>query len=346
MLSLKTKRFGALRKTAAVLGLLLCLVLCAVPVFGADEPTQSADRHYNHFTVDIVASYGMLDSWVNANPGRAVSFERDTNTINITYTSDDVGTTILSSPVPVDDFMPFFLSGDNYVYYAGGGGTYNDGGGFSLVFSSMETGANTRQPRAYELSYLSSAQNTAGGATVQFSIRIPSDATGGLYSIPYIGIYRVNDLNRSHFYMPASSAVDFGTGSTDVAQGIFVPFDLNNLIDYERNQGYTSGYYRGQQDGYTEGQGNGYDAGYQDGETRGFERGTVYGYDLGYADGFVDGTEEGGSAFIDLIGAVISIPVEGLMNLLSFEILGIDMLAFFGSILTVLLLYWLVKLLV
>lgn len=334
-----------MRKTAAVFGLLLCLVLCAVPVFGADEPTQSADRHYNHFSVDVVASYGMLDSWANANPSRSVSFERDTNTINITYAPNDVGTTILSSPVPVDDFMPFFLAGDNFVYYAGGGGNYENGGGFTLIFSSMETGAYTAQPRAYELSYLPSAQNTAGGATVQFSIKIPSDAVGGFLSIPYIGIYRVNDLNRSHFQF-FEYGPDFGTGSTDVAQGVFVPFDLTTLIDYERNQGYTSGYHRGQQDGYIDGQGDGYDAGYQDGNTAGFERGTVYGYDLGYADGFVDGTEEGGAAFIDLIGAVVTIPIEGFMTLLSFEILGIDMLTFFGSVLTMVVLYWVVKFLV
>lgn len=336
-----------MRKTAVVFGLLLCLVLCAVPVFGADEPTQSADRHYNHFSTDIVRSYGMLDAWVAEKPGqRSVSFDKEINRISINYAPGDEGTFVTSSSVPIDDFMPFFLAGDKFVYYAGGGGTFEDNGGFTLLFSSLETGMDAQQPRAYEMNYVPTAQNTAGNATVRFRIKIPADATGGEYSVPYIGIYRVNDFNRSHFQFYQFGDSNFGTGNTDVAQGIFTPFDLNGLIDYERNQGYAGGYTQGQQAGYRDGKADGLDEGRTEGRAEGYQRGFDEGKSEGYAKGYADGTNEGGSAFYSLAGAVINVPIQGIRGLMNFDILGVNMLAFFGSILTLLALFWLIRLVV
>jgi len=334
-----------MKRFLIVLCVLTVLILAvALPVFAADDPTQPADRHYNHFSVDIVDTYSMLDTWVNAKPGRAVSFQRDTNTITITYAPGDEGTTITSSSVPIDEFMPFFLAGDKYVYYAGGGGNFEDGGGFTLFFNSMESGGNTPQPRAYELSYINSAQNTAGNATVYFTIKIPSDAVGGVYSIPYIGIYRVNDLNRSHFQFFEYGTSGFGTGSTDVAQGIFVPFNLNSLIDYERDRGYASGYYFGQQKGYADGKEDGIEIGDQQGYTRGKAEGAaegeIVGYDKGYAQGVADG---GDYTFLNLMNSVVSVPVQALRSLLNFEIFGYNMLNFFGSVVTLMIGLWVLK---
>lgn len=333
-----------MRKTAVVLGLLLCLVLCALPVFGAS--TTEADRHYNHFSVDVVATYGMLDTWKNAKAGRNVTYDRETNTINIHYTAEDVGSIITSNDVPIDDFMPFFLAGDKYVYYAGGGGTYEDGDGFSLVLYSAESQGYSYPPRAYELTYPDSAQTIGAIATASFTIKIPGDATGGVLSIPYIGIYRVNDTNRANFQFFDYPSPNFGTGSTSVAQGIFVPFNLNSLIDYERNQGYNLGYATGFQSGYRDGNADGLTEGRAEGYENGYSVGYEAGEDVGYANGYEAGTTEGGSAFYSLAGAVINVPIQGIRGLMNFEILGVNMLAFFGSILTLLALFWLIKLVV
>ena len=104
----------------------------------------------------------------------------------------------------------------------------------------------------------------------------------------------------------------------------FYNWFISNLYRYTDeiqdilNQAYEDGYKNGENDGYKDG--------YNDGEN--------IGYSKGYTQGIADSGEY---SFLSLLTSVIDAPVNVLMDMLDFEILGTNLAAVIISILSVML---------
>lgn len=115
---------------------------------------------------------------------------------------------------------------------------------------------------------------------------------------------------------------------------------------------YGVGYDAGFRDGYDQGYGadafqdgyvDGYDTGYDDGRSYAdtlLEQATNNGYNNGYYEGRAS-TES--YSFLSLIGAVFDAPISALTGLLNFNILGVNMLSFFLSIMSLALALFILK---
>lgn len=92
----------------------------------------------------------------------------------------------------------------------------------------------------------------------------------------------------------------------------------------------------------------GYDKGLIDGEAIGNQEGYNNGYSTGYDVGFGNGRNEGiqnanNYSFLGLFGAIVDAPLTGLRSLFNFEFLGINLLSFITSLLTIALITFVIK---
>lgn len=79
-----------------------------------------------------------------------------------------------------------------------------------------------------------------------------------------------------------------------------------------------------------------YEQGFQFGWEQGWQNGNAIGYTDGYNKGYSDGD---GDPFLELMNAIVFVPINLLWNLLNFNILGINMFMLFTAVLTGLLLF-------
>lgn len=115
--------------------------------------------------------------------------------------------------------------------------------------------------------------------------------------------------------------------------------------------------------GFQDGRDVGFDEGYDEGFDEGFDEGRNEGFDEGYADGKYDanntvtttsasynagynyGVESASTfTFNSLMSAVFDVPVRTLLSMLNFEILGVDMSAFFLSLITICVVLFVIRL--
>lgn len=89
------------------------------------------------------------------------------------------------------------------------------------------------------------------------------------------------------------------------------------LPPYVRYIGFTGLYDKGWKYGLDVGKGYGRELGWNEGYDEGYEEGKQ--------DGFNEGLENGGARFVDLIGAVIDVPIKSFIGLTDVEILGFTM---------------------
>lgn len=106
-----------------------------------------------------------------------------------------------------------------------------------------------------------------------------------------------------------------------------------DLVEFSDNQYYLQGVTDGYADGYVDGESSGYTDGYNVGDRAGFVR--------GYNEGL--NTADNGYTFYNLIGAVFDAPLNTFTSLFNFEILGVNILNFLSSILTLCIVIWLIK---
>ena len=71
-----------------------------------------------------------------------------------------------------------------------------------------------------------------------------------------------------------------------------------------------------------------------------YSKGLSEGYDIGFADGNV--VSQRGN-FASLVYSVVEAPFNTFRSLFNFEILGVNLLGFIGSVLTLVVLLWIVK---
>ncbi len=148
-------------------------------------------------------------------------------------------------------------------------------------------------------------------------IRFPIDfySRRGDVDVPicHVDIYFETPGQYQYVYSPFLGSVDTVNNTSQYASfdcGV-LPFSPYLLYEKNAQNSYQSGYATGQNVGYSQG------------------------YAIGYQDGMYDALEEGGTlTFRSLISAVIDVPLNAFRSLFSFEILGVDMLTFFSSLLT------------
>lgn len=91
-----------------------------------------------------------------------------------------------------------------------------------------------------------------------------------------------------------------------------------------------------------------YNQGYQDGllaeQNNIYQQGREDGFSGGYNQGYVEGIEAASNNnFFTLIGAAVDVPITALTSLLNFTFLGVNLLAFVTSILTLALIIFVIK---
>lgn len=111
-------------------------------------------------------------------------------------------------------------------------------------------------------------------------------------------------------------------------------FERTSFFSNEDADSYNAGYNAGYSAGLDDNQQVIYDTGYSDGNT--------FGYGAGYSAGLNDANQY---SFYNLFGAVLDAPVQTLIGLLNFNLLGVNLLSLFGGLLALALLLFVIKLL-
>lgn len=107
------------------------------------------------------------------------------------------------------------------------------------------------------------------------------------------------------------------------------------------NQGYNEGYRNGYEIAMDGAYQDGYNAGYSNGNTDGYRNGYANGESAGYNQGVLDSNDY---SFLSLTSAVFDAPVTILTEMLNFEILGFNMRTLVLSLLSLALVFGLIKL--
>lgn len=95
---------------------------------------------------------------------------------------------------------------------------------------------------------------------------------------------------------------------------------------------------------YQEGYDEGYNIGLALGSTDGYNNGYSIGYDVGFGNGRNEGIQNANNySFLGLFGAIVDAPLTGLRSLFNFEFLGINLLSFITSLLTIALITFVIK---
>lgn len=107
---------------------------------------------------------------------------------------------------------------------------------------------------------------------------------------------------------------------------------------YNENEVYANGYDNGYSVGSTEGNRIGYNEGYEAGQTYAFDNG----YQQGYNEGYINGTGED-NTLVGMVTAIIETPFNMFADIFNVNFLGVNLASFFFSIISVLIIYWLIR---
>lgn len=165
------------------------------------------------------------------------------------------------------------------------------------------------------------------------------NSTDYVYDFPFsseftnYNYFRYTDSNNCHLtiFIPLNNydPTDFYYSPNFFEYRIYY---LNQSAQFESNDFYKQGL----QDGYN----NGYDVGETDGYNNGYSQGKTEGYNNGYTQGLESSERLG---FPALITSVIDVPVKVFTSLFNFEILGVNILTFVTSLLTIALILAIVR---
>lgn len=155
--------------------------------------------------------------------------------------------------------------------------------------------------------------------------------------------WNLDSLNNTYYL--DSSSVNVNAYSTSLVVSISSWFGgsidgtMFSLIDD------ANGYYNGIREGYEEGYNNGLDKGYQEGFDADKAQAVADAERAGYNRGLEDGAERSNIyTFERLLSAVIDVPVRAFKSMFNFEILGVNLMNFAFSIMTLCFVLAIVKL--
>lgn len=91
----------------------------------------------------------------------------------------------------------------------------------------------------------------------------------------------------------------------------------------------------------------GYRVGYTHGKNDGYGLGNTTGYDKGYSDGYKKASQivskPGNNTLVGMVGTLIETPVNMFIDIFNFEFLGVNLVTFFFSLLSLIIVVWLIK---
>lgn len=159
-------------------------------------------------------------------------------------------------------------------------------------------------------------------------INLYSEAAQGLNC--YLSVIEYRDINNQmlRFHI-AFRASDIPYTDWNMP---YRSYFLNNPSSFTDNEIYNAGLSYGRAEGLADNQQNIYDSGLK------------LGKELGSALGYQHGVEDAGEyTFLGLLGAVVDAPVQTFIGLLNFEILGFNFLSFLTAILTIGLIFFIIR---
>lgn len=216
----------------------------------------------------------------------------------------------------------------------------------------ISTANNTKNLRYYALSLIG-GEGSSYYVGDYFSGTRTSNMTGTYWQMGTLSKGVSNRYNMSQMY--AVIQCDYTED---------IQFDFYGLHNYDEGVAYNDGFNTGYDTGYDDGFDTGYDTGNTDGYNTGYDDGFVTGYDAGNSEGYVtgynDGVEDGytdgysngyhnglGMAsqgdFNTLFAAIADTPIRFLRGLFSFDLFGISVLSIVLSLITGLVVLYLVK---
>ena len=147
---------------------------------------------------------------------------------------------------------------------------------------------------------------------------------------------RYYDENENHIGISVFCLFD-SSGKFQDYTGYFLPGLQLRTYYFSSALSDNTAYNSGVSDGYN----IGFSAGSSSGYTDGFSAGKVEGYNNGYTAGVENSNNY---SFLSLIGAVVDAPISAFTSLLNFNLLGVNLLAFFTGLLTLAIIIFIIKL--
>ena len=122
----------------------------------------------------------------------------------------------------------------------------------------------------------------------------------------------------------------------------------NNGYNQGASDGYSTGYYDGSRQGqeyaYNQGYNEGYQLGTEEGTSTGYQQGYGVGKQVGYDDAIEEIAEHGGIyTFGNLFGAIADTPILYIRQLLGFDVFGVGAVNILMSMITAVIIIWILR---
>lgn len=140
-----------------------------------------------------------------------------------------------------------------------------------------------------------------------------------------------------------SLSVKFWSSYSDVRVNDIEKSKSVVITNSANDPSYIAGVTAGKNQGIAQGRDEGYAQGLKDGEKNGYNTGYNDGKIVGYNEGYKAGIDVGELTFTGLITAVVDAPVSVFASMFNFEVLGVNLLNFLTSILSVMIVFAVVK---
>lgn len=250
-----------------------------------------------------------------------------TTTSNLTATARDYD-------LSFDSQLPSYATTGIIYQYA------NLGGSYTLAFASYS------HPYVSGTDYFTPLGNTlADGQYPVFKVQLVYSIGGNTFKFESYPGCVFN--GRATFSSSISTFTCFDSYSRSFSQSVssvsvnclgssfFIADGANDLYQNGYNNGYAVGYGKGTATGLDNGKEQGYQSGYSQGVADGYQQG----YTTGYQESGSFLSQLGG-----LIGNVVMLPVNVIMSVLDFNVLGVNISSVVKSLITIVLVLFIIRL--
>lgn len=247
-----------------------------------------------------------------------------------------------SPDVEIDGYVDFYVPSVEFLYYIPYGGSMPTAmcfGGITLRCAYNDTDEDL-YPEYYSFDNMSFYEFDGQIDVPAFSIEngVPSVGAVGHFTLTF----DFSDLNLSDIPLSNLQYYDVFYQEGYIGLDLFSPTG-SALVTIYADDLYVPDYLIGSYIRFTPAGvviPRAYQAGFDFGWQQGWQNGNALGYSDGYNRGYLDGD---GDPFLELMNAIVFVPINFLWNLLNFNILGINMFMLFTAVITGLLLFALLQ---